>query len=293
MSVRHTLATGVAPIFLRAALGLTFVWAGLGKLMAVSHVGPADAAILANLGVVGAPAPQPAAETKPDPKPTETTEQKPEPKPGTPPEPKPESKPEKNPDKTPGPSTPPAEKPAPPPAPPPALMQVATGAVTAGTSTAADFPEGLSVRRMHAEVALRLHKAAFPPATADGTPGRAIWPSWAAEGRRPVIIAWTVVLTDVIAGAFLLLGLLTRLSAAILAGHMLGAMWLAVIGPAIQSGRTVLGFLPAADPWDSVFWSMPLWQLSILAGCMALVCLGSGALGFDRAGGSPTPPKSS
>jgi hypothetical protein len=49
--------SNVAPIFLRLALGLTFLWAGWNKVFNQIEVQGEPAAILANLGVISPPAP--------------------------------------------------------------------------------------------------------------------------------------------------------------------------------------------------------------------------------------------
>ncbi len=44
-------ASLLSPVFLRLALGVTFIWAGLGKIIPVVPVQGVDAALLANAGV--------------------------------------------------------------------------------------------------------------------------------------------------------------------------------------------------------------------------------------------------
>jgi len=55
MSLRESLAVGWAPIFLRLALGVTFMWAGLAKVVYRADFAGQDAATLANYGVIAAP----------------------------------------------------------------------------------------------------------------------------------------------------------------------------------------------------------------------------------------------
>jgi uncharacterized membrane protein YphA (DoxX/SURF4 family) len=150
-------------------------------------------------------------------------------------------------------------------------------------ATAADFVEPVKVRAMWG-IALSVHRAAHPSADpATGTTPQSIWPALLASGLWPKVFAVAVLLSELAGGAMMLIGLFTRLAALSGAGVMLGAIWLTQFGPAIQAGHAALGFLPDRNPWDPQAW-MPLgWQLSLLAGCLALACLGSGVLAVDRA----------
>lgn len=147
--------------------------------------------------------------------------------------------------------------------------------------SAADFPNEVRARRMHADVTLRLLKAAEPQELDGGRAPRQIWPTFA-TGSHAVKLAWIVAVTDVAGGICLLMGLLTRLWAFVLAGHMATGLWLMVIGPAWRSGDAMLGFLPRHDVWDMAFWTNPLWILSLLAMTLALSFLGAGSLSLDR-----------
>ncbi len=70
-------ASLLSPVFLRLALGVTFIWAGLGKIIPVVHVQGVDAALLANAGVTlnaprrtpPPPAQEPAGNQAPQPRP--------------------------------------------------------------------------------------------------------------------------------------------------------------------------------------------------------------------------------
>lgn len=182
----------------------------------------------------------------------------------------------------------------------PMLAQVTAPSISPGAGTpdpnrvytAAEFPDAIEVPRVYG-LALLLHKAANPPASADGSSANQmmrLWPQRMARGMWPVRLAWMVAITEVVAGLFVLVGLLTRASAVALAGTMLGAIWLTEIGPAMQAGTTVLGVLPDRDPFSADAWRALLWQVSLFMGAMALVLLGSGALGFDRKLFPPPPP---
>ncbi len=98
-------------------------------------------------------------------------------------------------------------------------------------------------------------------------------------------VLWSPLLaiTEFFGGILLAIGLLTRPAAFALAYTMGVAMWLTVIGPAVQSGNTVAGFLPAYDAFDVNAWRTPLWQFALLGASLALLFAGSGTLAFDRA----------
>lgn len=282
MSVRHSSAVLIAPLFLRLALAVTFLWAGFGKLLGPFEVSAPDAAILANLGVLTPPsAPTPPPTPTPPPsalaapsaailptsyRPTQDTTPPPTPAPTTP-----------------APSTPAATTPTPDTTPSPA-----TAATTPRLYTAADFPEKTSTSRVHS-ITLRVYKAAFPPANAEGLTPKPIWPNVLATGNRPVVLAWAAAITECLAGILILVGLMTRLAAFSVLGVMLTAMWLTVLGPAWQSGNAVLGVLPNQNPWDVNAWSVPLWQFALFCTSTALVFAGAGAFSFDSLLSRPKP----
>jgi putative oxidoreductase len=134
-----------------------------------------------------------------------------------------------------------------------------------------------------------LHEAANPRPDENGKTPMALWPAFAAQGKAPVVLAWAVALTELLGGGLLLVGLVTRLAALGIAGVMLGALWLAEIGPAIQKGTTYLGFIPRHDGGYAVKLSADggyvtlLWQLGLLAMALAIALLGPGALSLDGA----------
>mgnify|MGYP005838202843 CR=1 FL=1 len=259
----------LAPLLLRLALGVTFLWAGMGKLFAEFEVSGARAARLANWGALErppAPPPEvvPPAVVPPGGIPTPS---------GTAPNGRP----------VPREPLPPAE---------PGTGRIRP--VYAQTDyTAADFPSPVRTRRVNG-IALMLHQAANPAPREDGTTPMALWPAFAAGGRMPVYLAWAVAITELAGGGMLILGLFTRLAALGIAGTMLGAVWLTEIGPAIQSGKTILGVLPArADLYAIALapdgYVTLLWQAALLAGALAIVLLGSGALAIDNAMRSAPP----
>jgi len=158
--------------------------------------------------------------------------------------------------------------------------------VTGGPGYTADqFPEPVEARSLHA-ITLLLDRAMHPGVDAQsGEPTIALWFDVDATKDYdpwPTYFAWAVAGTELIAGGFLLLGLLTRLSALGIAGTMAGALWLTTIGPAMQSGQTTLGFLPNHELLNLMAWQTPLWQFSLLMTSLAMFCMGSGALSIDR-----------
>ncbi|CAG0952521.1 hypothetical protein PHYC_00278 [Phycisphaerales bacterium] len=259
----------LAPLFIRVALGLTFIWAGMGKLFAEFPVSGEDAARLANWGQLEKAKPKtpPEEPAKVPEKPTDIPKDRPVPK-----EPLPET-----------------EKPG-----GRSGMSDPTRAaiVLAGFQNeyaAADFAEPVKTRRVNG-IALMIYKAANPQADAEGNKPFPLWPPAMATGRWPVYLAWAVAITELAGGGLLLVGLLARLAAAGVAGVMLGAMWLTEFGPAIQSGKTILGFIPDRGH-DAVYaialspngYVSLLWQLALLSMAVAVMALGPGSLALDNA----------
>ena len=274
LRLRDRVGLNVPPLFLRLALGVIFLWAGLGKVSQTIEVSGESAATLANMGVLGPVPAAPSATTKPEPtKPAEATPPEtkpaepkaPEAKPPTPPEPKPETKP---------------------------------GGGTAGrtvgsarivlvhqqpaprTFTGADFPAPVPVRSLYM-LSLMLKNAAHPGPESGGT--MSLWPARLGDGSWPVYLAWAVAITELAGGLCVLLGLLTRLAALGLAGVMIGAMWLTEIGPAIQRGHAVLGFLPDYAAFDGMKWQPLMMQFALCAAALALAFCGPGRLSLDTA----------
>jgi uncharacterized membrane protein YphA (DoxX/SURF4 family) len=210
MACKTSGAASIGPIFLRLALGIIFIWAGLGKVLGKMEVKGDDVAVLKEMGI-GATTPSG----------TEAT-----------------------------------------------VLEVPASNI----------------------LALTIKKASVPPE--DATNKIPLWPPALAQGPWPKYTAYTVTITELVGGALILFGALTRLSAFALAGVMLGAMWLTQFGPAIQSGSTQYGFLP-----DKSFFG-PGWehlQIQFILFCVAMGLLftGCGKLGLDCAlfGGRPPAPK--
>ena len=314
MSTRDRIALSVPPLLLRLVLAVTFLWAGLGKALTYMSVSPEGAATLSSMGVAvtnasAPPAVVPGAMLTPDRSPPlgimgagfqagsggAGSTNPPFPADGfsKPKDAKPDTKPDQ-------PATPPAgeaTKPetknpfVPPAATPPAASPPATTAPASQSGpvkTAADFPNPEPVRRVYM-LALGVHAAANPPALPAGPSGEPavakmrLLPAELGQGSRPVYFAFTITAIEIIAGAMLLLGMMSRLWAFALACVMIGAIWMTQIGPAIQSGDTFLGFLPN-HPWgDPSKWNTFFLQLALLASALAVVFAGSGALAVDNA----------
>lgn len=303
MRLRDTIALTLPSFLLRLVLGLTFIWAGTGKLMGTMRVSGDDAARLANMGVLldpVAPAPttpQPAAEQ--DPEQTQPPAgQPPLPDPATEPatEPAQEQAPDRAPEQ-------PADEPASTQTPPDALpadrsrvgasaaaepathapYRLARVVQTTPDRTASDFPEPMESQRVYS-IALMISKAADPGLTENSEPIRPIMPANLANGHWPKTLAWTVAITEIGAGAMLIIGLLTRISALGTLSIMLVAMWMTQFGPAaLRTNDAILGFIPRADDlFSPAAYTQLWWQLALASMSLAVVFLGSGPIGLDR-----------
>mgnify|MGYP001794673027 CR=1 FL=1 len=283
MRTRDRLGLSIPPLLLRVVLALTFLWAGLGKIMAEAPVSGVDAVILAELGVIepGNATPIPPADQL---EPEAATPETPTP---AAPVPEPIREPDAEPENASEPDADPAEPLADPESTTAQALAEHAGlflpvAYRQVTFSPADFTEPVMVKRLYPGVVTRLVKAAEPgldPQTSE--PIKPIAPAWAAEKQVVLALGWAAPLTEAIAGALLLFGLLTRISAVSLVGVMVTAIWLDTIGPAWQAGEVVLGFIPNHDVF-SFDWVKPLWQLLVLAATAGLMFSGAGALSLDR-----------
>lgn len=259
MHLARASAINIAPIPLRLVLALTFIWAGLGKVVATFPVQGEQAALLANMGYAFPHTPTPPASPA---SPTETPTTDPE-----------RIEPVESPAATDEQAQPEPSETATDSAPPPSIAH-----------SAVEFPDPVEIRRLYG-LALLTYKAAHPAPDAEGVAQPPIWPEWAARDRWPIVIAWAAAVTEIVAGVLVLVGLLTRFFSLAIAGVMATAIWLTEIGPAIQIGDTLLGFLPRHDLWDTNAWRPLLWQLALFGSAVALCFAGPGALALDRAGG--------
>lgn len=263
MNFRDKLALNVAPLTIRLALALTFVWAGASKIFHTDTVTGADAAALANLGIIappssssGAPAANPPSSTPPAPAQDPSSA-------GATPLPSGDT-----PDSSGGvtftlPTAPAAT---------PAALRL---------HSAAEFPGNTAVSRRHTSITLTLFNAAQPDSQ-----GNQLWPGALSSPVVLRTLAWLAPLAEFGGGFLVLMGFLTRLSAISLAGTMMVAMLLTTIGPAIISPGAFLGFLPQPRLSESGVWvgawTPMLFQFTLLMASCALVLSGPGALSLDR-----------
>lgn len=305
MRLRDQVALTLPTLFLRIILGITFLWAGTGKLVGTYAVTGNDAARLANIGVM----------------PTE-------PVPDLPQAPDTDSDSDSDTDTTPEPTAPPptnAQEPITdlvepaaeqfddatetieqmiedakedlpstlPDLPPASELQNDQqhdqqydlhSIQYAGTTYAAtDFPDDMEVKQVYS-IALMILKASDPGLTEDSTPIDPIMPAMFASNPWPKALAWAVAITEITAGVFLLLGFLTRFSALSVFCVMLVALWMTQFGPAIiQTNDALFGFILRVDnPWASASYAGLLWQLALTAMAGSVFFMGSGAIGIDR-----------
>lgn len=226
----------VAPVLLRLCLAVIFLWTGFAKVAGEIDVTGERAAILANLGVLTPPRPEPPATSDPAGVPEVPTKALPR------------------------------------------LAAVVPSGIPPAPMTyvASDFPSALRVRYMWI-VALVVHESAFPK---EGEP---VWPRRMAEGRWPVVLSYAVPTTQILAGVLLVIGWQARAAALALATFLLTAMWVTEIGPAVQTGTAVLGFLPTYPAFEERPW-LHLWlQFSLLCMALSVVVAGAGGVSIDRA----------
>lgn len=292
MPFRDRLSLALPPLLLRLALAATFLWAGSGKLFRTAEFSPEQAAVLANAGVS-----VPGALAGPGP-----TDTDPGPTPAPTPAPTPDS-PDDNAepgDQTPADADPPVDPPAadPPsadpgpdqPLPDPAeegggtamgagVFMLAQNAQGARVYTAEDFDGPVEKRGLY-NIFFVLHSASQPQ---DG--GRSLVPAALSSDAWKVRLAWASAITEFLGGLFVLVGLLTRLSALGLAGVMVGAIWLTSIGPVAFGGANTaslwgLGFLPPLAEFRA--WQTFMFQFTTLMAALALVLGRPGILALDQ-----------
>jgi len=221
---RDRVALRLPALLLRLVLGLTFLWAGLGKVVSTFEVEGAAAASLANRGVGVV---QRAATPR-------------------------------------------------------VVGGEGGGARSAGGYVAGDFVQPVEVRGLY-RLVLAMDAAGTGRVLEDGGVGPVVWPGFLLKAPMPMALAYGVVFAELFGGVFLLIGLLTRLSALAVVGVMVGAVVLTEVGPAVQSGAVVLGFIPDRPLFDPAAWTRLFWQLSLLVMGLSVALLGPGALSLDGA----------
>ncbi len=270
MTFGQKLAFHIAPVFLRLALGVTFLWAGLGKLIPEDfQISPQNASALVAMGAVEAAKVQGFLDlAQPDAEPTGE-----------------ESNPDNDPPSDPGDSDEPASDDT-------EDTDDNNGGGSASTQDHAivlaqggddDLPE---LKRLFG-VAVMVAHAAKPTTTEDGTARSALLPTFMGDGATPKYLGWATAIAEVFVGGFLLIGFMARLSGLVAAGIMGMALWLTQVGPAAMGHvDSVYRFLPAPGAGQGYFdvsvYSMLGWQLALLAGALALLFSGAGVLSLDR-----------
>lgn len=303
MRFRDHVALTLPPLLLRLALFVIFMWAGLGKILGETTVTGDDAARLARMGVQLDPVETPASPARALPGAAQPPANLPPPTDLVVPEPE-DIHPADNASQPPHDAGDPhPEQPAATPVTPtttdkpkgdqPAAKPLAMSATeprwlpvqaTTRVPTASDFPGKYTAQRLHG-ITLTLSKAADPGLDHESRPRPRFMPQWVGADRWPVYLAWAAAMTEILGAVMLFFGVLTRLGALMLVGVMLVAMWLTQFGPAI-AGLTdaYLGFFPAADdPWSPASYSTLALQTACLVMGVAVMLLGSGPIGFDRA----------
>ncbi|RNC80390.1 MAG: DoxX family membrane protein [Phycisphaera sp.] len=312
MSIRSSLALNVAPLGLRVALGLTFIWAGIGKIAhSTAITDPRDQAILADWGQIDA---TPEALTPPqdeDPQidPGQGDSEQSDPIETDPGLSDPETDPAADTDDTEQTQEPPADDAAPsedagddqPPAVEDDPVVEDDGSTEEDETAGEDTPEPdedpgilpvsyvqsadeVEVKRVLG-LALMIHHAANPGVDDEGRAKMPLWPQALAKGSLPVVIAWIAAILELVCGAALLTGFFTRMATLPIIGTMLTAMWLTQIGPALQAGGAYLGFLPNGvfeiGPGGYAYTQL-LWQFALACSGVALLLIGPGCFSIDR-----------
>lgn len=282
MTFRTSLAVNVAPLCLRLVLALTFIWAGFGKVAYRTTI--SDPAQIAKLVEWGQAKPESAALPAPPLENPETAPPTLDPEPAVIPDPEPEPDPVMAPPTDPEPPvTEPVEDDPKPITPVEDETEPEDGAATPVSFRQVN-PNSVEVKRVMG-LALLIDASANPGVDDQGRSLRPLWPAALANGSIPVVTAWVAAILELVCGAAMLIGFFTRLAALPLAGTMLTAMWLTQIGPAIQRGDALYGFLP-----QGVFdigvggyvYADILWQFALMMVALAVFLMGPGFLSIDR-----------
>lgn len=292
MATQECRTPTIAPLLLRLVLGVTFLWAGVGKLMTQDYQG-ATAGVIASMGEgtitdgQWPPATDAARDADgdaiSDPADTDTEN-------GAPPS-----------------GADPAPGLADPDATPDNLDEAADEAGEILEEAGDDIKEAaddLTDGEREAETLIAGSEPVVDPSltvrarrvmglaamlkmSADGNDQRARLIPKAMGGDGWVkTLAWAAVATELLAGAAMIFGLFTRVAALGIIGTMGMALWLTQIGPAVRTrtGDAFLGFLPPPDmasPMWTQVWNTMLWQLGLMAMGGAILFMGAGRLSLD------------
>ncbi len=305
MSLRQNLACHVTPVFLRVALGVTFIWAGLGKVMErfeVEDRQTAEALVAAGAldvdrarlrGLIPPATPE-----------DETPVERETPADPAPPASDPGTDPDQDPGEDEGATEPPASADPPngasgPEAGPEGGPNAKAPAHGHSIRLASDPDDTIEMLRVYGLSMLIVSISETREVTEEDLARYKLSDERKAElaGKQqrfplvpealgnkpwPVALAWAAAITEIVAGIFLLIGFITRLSALGVVAVMLGAIWMTEIGPAMQAGATMIGFLPAYELFASEAWKTLLWQLALLMMGLGVAFSGAGALSLDR-----------
>lgn len=296
MTLGQKLAYHIAPIFLRLVLGLTFLWAGLGKIIEEMEVTEDNAPALVRMHAISQ------ADVQHLLPPGFTIDEQPE---ATPQE-QPVDQTDTNTDAGESESPPPDQGETPEEDSPDSPGEGGGSLPDDGfftedgsgdsahvsnyrTILVQDAPTAAPVRvkRLFA-IALMLVDAASEQTTESGQSLPRLLPEQVGQGETPKYLAWAAAITEVFAGGFILIGFLTRLSALAVVGVMGVAIWLTQIGPAAMGylDHVVLGFLPGPGPGQTIFdpavYETLWWQFALLGAGLSLFFAGAGALSLDR-----------
>lgn len=300
MTFGQKLAYHIAPIFLRLVLGLTFLWAGLGKVIEEMEVTEANAPALVRMHAISQSEvehllpPGFTIDEQPDKSPEEESEQSTDDNDGpseVPPSGDPDAGNQDTPDAPPGES---GEDETGGSLPDDGFFSEHDSGGSASTTRYRTIlvqdtpsPAPVRVKRLFG-IALMLVDAANEKTTESGQPLPRLLPEQIGQGETPKYLAWAAAITEVFAGGFILIGFLTRLSALAVVGVMGVAMWLTQIGPAAMGylDHVVLGFLPGPGPGQTIFdpavYETLWWQFALLGAGLSLFFAGAGALSLDR-----------
>ncbi len=253
MLVRERMGLGVPPLLLRLTIAATFIWAGSGKFLAPMAVSPEEEATIQMIESGKTPA-----DAAPDPDAEEI------------------------------------DAIGEPVALGDGFQVILTQDGDANDDTAA-APDAnaapidtVKKRTGQDRLAISIYSMARP-----NEDGKALLPAFMGKGKWPIWIAFAVGMTELVGGILILIGLLTRFAAFMLAGIMVGAIWMTTIGPVMifnQPGwPSFLHILPAIDyssPDQAMqtfqAWQSWMFQFAMLMGSLSLVCLGAGPLSVDR-----------
>ncbi len=245
MRFRDSLAINISPIMLRLVLGVTFLWAGYGKVFTTAEFSPEQIVLIDSMVAGDGGADEPSLEViEPDAEqPEEFTPEAPLPEPD---------------DATTGDDD------------PSAMLEGDSFRVIA-------VQEGADGEAVASGERKKVYRLAMMIQSSE------VLPEFASNGAWPKRLAWLAALTELLGGAFVLLGFLTRINAIGLGFTMCTALWMTAIGPVVmQDAPSFLWILPAREDFAIGAWQGWLWQFALLGASVSLLLAGPGALSADR-----------